>query len=200
MDGSQDFTPVAAGAYGKQRGKDEWSAPGSGTPIQPGDAASPSASEIAAQVAQKLVVPRGPMRTVCANIGIVPPITNLISPGSTVPAGALNSKIIQPILAAPGLIRAIDFQSQIVTTGAASGVFQLFDGDTNSPLLRTFIINVGAAGTFFESGYAEATTALPFLQGILAVWTPIVAAFGSSIICCNIDFESIPIGQKMGQS
>ena len=193
--------PVASGAYGKQQGRDQWNAPGSGTPLEPNEAAPRiDTATIAAQLAAKLIVPRGPMRTVCVSVGISPPITNLIAAGSVIAAGTLNSKISAPVLAAPGLIRSIDFQAQIVSTGAASGVLQLFDGDTNSPLLRTFLINVGAAGTFFVTGYASATLAIPFLQGILAIWTPIVAAFGASAIVCNLDFESIPIGQKLEQS
>lgn len=175
-------------AWGDQ--PDRWKAPGSGTPLEPNEAAQASSSEIAKRVVAQLIVPRGPLRTVSTIFGLV---------GNAVSANALNSIISLPLLAAPGLIRTIDFLPAIVTTGAASGIMQLFDNDTNSPLLRSFAINVGAAGSYSQA-YSANDVQIPFLRGILAVWTPLIAAFGASLITVNIDFESIPIGQKLEQS
>lgn len=189
-DSVRDIAPIGASGVANRGGADQWSAPATGTPLEPDAVVQPNEQEIFSRVAQRLVVPRGPVRTVTLLLGVV---------GSTVPAGNLNSKITFPVLAAPGIIRAIDFQAQLVTIGAAAGLLQLYDNDTNAPLLRTFAVNVGAAGTFVQE-YVSATLRVPFLNGILAIWTPLVAAFGSCILCCNIDFESIPIGQKLEQS
>jgi hypothetical protein len=178
----------AAGAVGPAQDTDAgWKSPAGGRPLNPGDVKSPSAGDIAAAVKRALVVPRGPCRTVTLLLGA--------TTAGTISVNALNSKIQQPILAAPGVITSIEVIAQIVATGAAAGLLQLFDNDTNSPLIRTIPVNVGAAGTFSVI-YTTSPRDLPFLGGITAVWTPITAGFGASIICVNIDFDSIPIGQR----
>lgn len=169
-------------------GPDVWKAPGSGTPLKPDEAAAaPSPVDLVAGAIRKLIVPKGPQRTVAAMIG------GSIKGGFV--ANALNSAITLPILAAPGVITQIDILCNIITTAAASGVLQLWDGDSNAPLLRNFPVSFGAAGSF-NLNYSCGPSNLPFLSGILATWTPIVGAFGNSLIGLNIDFNSIPIGQR----
>lgn len=169
-----------------------WAAPASGTPLEPHQVAAPSAEEIAARVASKLIVPRGPLRTVSTLLGLV---------GGAFPATAyFNSKQNFVLLGGPGIIRSVEILSSFVVTGAAAGYLQLFDYDTNSPLLRSYPISIGAAGTAIQT-YTSNGINLPFLEGIYGTWTPITAAFGAnSVIGLNIDYDSIPIGQRLDQS
>lgn len=172
-----------------------WKAPGSGTPATPAEVASPDPERIADIIARRLTVPRGPVRTIAITLGLIGVTGNPTPP--TISGTALNSTISQLILGAPGLITHIDFTAAIVTTGAAAGILQLFDHDTSMPLIRQFVVNVGAAGSY--NIIASSTPDdLPFLNGLVLLWTPIVAAFGNSLINLNVDYNSIPIGQRVG--
>lgn len=178
-------------------GDQQWRAPGSGTPLRADEAARVDPEDIANAVARKLIVPKGPLRTAQLSLGIQGGTQSIPTSGNPAPsfiANALNSQIVRPVLAAPGIIKTIDFSYAIVTTGAAAGILQLFDNDSNSPLIRQFAINIGAAGSV-QASWGTQPEDLPFLNGILAVWTPIIAAFNNSIININIDYRSIPIGQ-----
>ena len=168
-----------------------WRAPGSGTPATPGDVASPTADDIAEKIARRLIVPIGPIRTVAVTLGLLP-----LPPSSYgISTNALNSVINQIVLGGPGIINATDFNAALVTTGAAAGIFEIFDGDVNQPLIRRYPINVGAAGTY-NIAYSTVPDRLPFLNGLTVRWTPITAAFGACLINANIDYISIPIGQR----
>lgn len=130
------------------------------------------------------------MRTVSALIG------GAINQGvGSIVANALNNPIRLELLGAPGIIDNMEVLAQLITTGAAAGFLQIFDvGDSNAPLIRSYPFNVGAAGSYNIA--FSSSPKLPFLRGLYCTWTPITGAFGNSLIVVNIDFDSIPIGQR----
>lgn len=193
------YLDVHAGFANMPPGDEQWRAPGSGTPLKPAEVdAKLSSIDIANRVANRLLVPKGPIRTVSAAMGITGiGVGGLHTPVvPTFIAAALNSAIELPILAGPGVITHMDVTFACITTGAAAGILFLYDMDVNNPLLRQFVVNTGTAGNITQVYAVSPDENLPFLAGILAAWKPIVAAFGNSIISVNIDFQSIPIGQR----
>lgn len=170
-----------------------WAAPGSGRPLNPADIVAPSAADIADKVVRQITVPRGPKRSAPILLGITGN-PNLNGKSTlAISAVALNSVITLVILPASGIISSIDFSAVIVSTGAAAGILQLIDG--NSSVLRNFPISVGAAGSF-NVAYSTDPDDLPFINGLTALWTPLVAAFGASVVNVNLDYRSIPVGQR----
>lgn len=153
--------------------------------VKPGDVTAPDARSIAHEVARALTVPKGPRRFVRVSVPLVT---------------ATTGKGI-PVLGAPGIIKSLSFAfDSLVVVGASGGVGLLKLCDGNNQEIYELPVQLASASVWVPTPPTPPIDMddFGFAGGILANWSIIAGSFTAGSISAMIIYESIPIGQRVG--